>query len=169
MWNSQQNKIAVYGVIGFCTVFYFFDNLKSNSITIDHSTKDDSKLSTSTTSDRSTTTSAFENKKTILFWNSYWHWSHFQMGVGNRGFAKCSNTNCYTTTRRSKLQNPLEIIHAIIFHGVGLKKEDVIKLRALRHLIPSWNQGVNPIFILFMLVSTYTASKKSLTTCLCMI
>ena len=32
-------------------------------------------------------------KKTILFWNSYWHWNHFKMGVGNRGFSKCPMKN----------------------------------------------------------------------------
>ena len=58
-------------------------------------------------------------RKTILFWNSYWNWRHFQMGVGNRGFKLCPRfSNCYTTTRKSKLTDPHEIVDAIVFHGV---------------------------------------------------
>ena len=97
-----------------------------------------------------------EEKKTILFWNSYWHWKHFQMGVGNRGFQNCSFTNCYTTTRRSKLRDPHVIIHAIVFHGVDLNMKEVKNLREMRDKIPKFNQGITPLFILFIFVSILT-------------
>ncbi len=95
------------------------------------------------------------SKKTILFWNSYWHWKHFQMGTSNRGFEKlgCNFTNCYTTTINSKLRDPNVRVDAVLFHGVGLKIKDVKMLKKLRKLIPKVNQGHMPIFVLFMLVS----------------
>ena len=94
-----------------------------------------------------------KTKKTILFWNSYWHWGHFKMGVGNRGFSQCSFSNCYTTTMKSKLlKNPRVIVNAVIFHGVGLNKEEVKGIKKIRKMLPEKNQGVDPLFILFMLV-----------------
>ena len=102
------------------------------------------------------------DKKTILFWNSYWDWRHFQMGVGNRGFKKCPNFgNCYTTTLRSKLFNPSEKIDAIVFHGVGLKIEEIQALKAERAKIPKLNHGVEPVFVLFMLESPMGANLTS--------
>jgi len=95
-----------------------------------------------------------KTKKTILFWNSYWHWGHFKMGVGNRGFSQCSFSNCYTTTMKSKLlKNPRVIVNAVIFHGVGLNKEEVKGIKKIRKMLPEKNQGVDPLFILFMLES----------------
>ena len=93
-------------------------------------------------------------KKTILFWNSYWDWKYFQMGVGNRGFKSCPEfKNCYTTTRKTKLTNPNEIIDAIVFHGVGLNISEIQYLKKKRHLLSKVNKGIEPLYILFMLVS----------------
>ena len=75
---------------------------------------------------------ASKGKKTILFWNKYWHWTHFHMGAGNRGFVNCPYSNCYTTTRRSKLWNKDETIHAVIFHGVRLNLTQIEKLKRIR-------------------------------------
>ena len=60
----------------------------------------------------------------------------------------------YTTTRKRNLKNPKVVIDAIMFHGVGLKIEDVKKLKSFRSYISSVNKGVDPLFILFMLVCT---------------
>lgn len=96
-----------------------------------------------------------DSKRTILFWNSYWEWTHFQMGAGNRGFKECSGySNCYTTTRRSKLRDPNEIIDAIVFHGVRLKLNEIAQLKRRRKYIAKVNQGVDPYFVLFVLVSS---------------
>ena len=95
-----------------------------------------------------------ENKKTILFWNSYWHWKHFRMGVGNRGFQNCSSyKNCFTTTRRSKLRDPHIIINAIVFHGVGMNMKEIKNLREVRAKLSEFNQGIDPLFILFLFES----------------
>ena len=103
-----------------------------------------------------------EEKKTILFWNSYWHWKHFQMGVGNRGFQNCSMyQNCYTTTRRSKLRDPHIVINAIVFHGVGLNFKEIKNLREMRSKLPEFNQGINPLFILFILESPKGANLRN--------
>ena len=76
------------------------------------------------------------------------------MGVGNRGFKKCQkSTNCYTTTRRSKLRDPKQRIDAIVFHGVGLDKKELEILKEKRAAIPEFNQGVDPLYVLFILVS----------------
>ena len=93
-------------------------------------------------------------RKTILFWNSYWEKGYFDMGVGNRGFNSCPNfCNCYTTRRRSKLTNKHEIVDAVVFHGVRLKISEIERLKEKRHLLSKINKGVDPLFILFMLVS----------------
>ena len=95
-----------------------------------------------------------EDKKTILFWNSFWHWKHFQMGVGNRGFQNCSSyKNCFTTTRRSKLQDPHIVINAIVFHGVGMNMKEIKNLREVRAKLSEFNQGIDPLFILFLFES----------------
>ena len=78
------------------------------------------------------------------------------MGVGNRGFKTCPRfSNCYTTTRKSKLTDPHEIIDAIVFHGVGLNMTEIQMLKDKRHSLSKVNQGITPLFVLFMLVSTY--------------
>ena len=93
-------------------------------------------------------------RKTILFWNSYWDWRYFQMGVGNRGFKSCPEfKNCYTTTTKTKLTNPHEIIDAIVFHGVRLNISEIQYLKKKRHLLSKVNKGIEPLYILFMLVS----------------
>ena len=77
------------------------------------------------------------------------------MGVGNRGFKTCPRfSNCYTTTRKSKLTDPHEIIDAIVFHGVGLNVTEIQMLKDKRHSLSKVNQGITPLFVLFMLVST---------------
>ena len=58
----------------------------------------------------------------------------------------------YTTTRKNNLKNPKVVIDAIMFHGVGLKIEDVKKLKSFRSYISNVNNGIDPLFILFMLV-----------------
>ena len=88
MWNKQQNKIFVYIVLVFGAFCYFIDNftdekaiiIEVRNVTTNYSTIEDSIVQSS-------------QKKTILFWNSYWHWNHFKMGVGNRGFSKCPMKN----------------------------------------------------------------------------
>ena len=93
-------------------------------------------------------------RKTILFWNQYWDFKYFKMGAGNRGFKPCPNFhNCYTTTRRSKLINKHEIIDAVVFHGVSLKIYAIEKLKEKRRYLSKLNKGIEPLFILFMLVS----------------
>lgn len=108
-------------------------------------------------SEKSSETEVKRNgQRTLLFWNSYWHWTHFQMGTGNREFKKCPKfSNCYTTTRRSKLRDPNVIIDAVIFHGVPLKLNinEIKQLKKVRQHIPKVNQGISPIFVLFNLVS----------------
>ena len=82
------------------------------------------------------------------------HWKHFRMGVGNRGFQNCSSyKNCFTTTRRSKLQDPHIVINAIVFHGVGMNMKEIKNLREVRAKLSEFNQGIDPLFILFLLES----------------
>ena len=96
-------------------------------------------------------------RKTILFWNSYWEEKYFEMGVGNREFKSCPKfNNCYTTRRKSKLTDENEIIDAIVFHGV-VSDHDISQiemLRKKRKFLPDLNMGIEPLFVLFMLVST---------------
>lgn len=181
MWKFvQSNKIGVYVVIGLCTIFYLIDN---STFKTDLETPQKSKVQNESFSKESVVyvvdeeisrkNSEFQEnaifdyrqnieeeeavedtKKTILFWNSYWHWGHYKMGVGRRGFAQCSFSNCYTTTMKSKLlKNPRVIVDAVIFHGVGLNVEEIKSIKKIRKLIPEKNQGVDPLFILFMLES----------------
>ena len=86
------------------------------------------------------------------------------MGVGNRGFKSCPEfKNCYTTTRKTKLTNPNEIIDAIVFHGVGLNTSEIQYLKKKRQLLSKVNKGIEPLYILFMLVSlikSYEAIKS---------
>ena len=60
-----------------------------------------------------------DEKLTILFWNRFWNWGYFGMGVGNRGFVsnKCEYSNCYTTNMRKKLMSRSTRIDAIVVHG----------------------------------------------------
>ncbi len=94
--------------------------------------------------------------KTILFWNSYWHWTDFGMGFGNAGFvkAKCQFSNCYTTTAKSLLDwksNKNPEVNAILFHGVKLNPMGMTKLKDWRlSLIRNGFPG--PLFVLFLLV-----------------
>ena len=55
----------------------------------------------------------------IVFWNGFWNWPFFGMGVGNRGFVanKCQYQNCYTTNQRKKITNKHTRIDAIVVHG----------------------------------------------------
>ena len=77
------------------------------------------------------------------------------MGVGNRGFKSCPEfKNCYTTTRKTKLTNPNEIIDAIVFHGVRLNISEIQYLKKKRHLLSKVNKGIEPLYILYMLVSS---------------
>ena len=108
------------------------------------------------------TVKTINKRKTILFWNSYWDWRYFQMGVGNRGFKSCPEfKNCYTTTRKTKLTNPNEIIDAIVFHGVGLNTSEIQYLKKKRHLLSKVNKGIEPLYILFMLVSLIKSWSKN--------
>ena len=108
------------------------------------------------------TVKTISERKTILFWNSYWDWRYFQMGVGNRGFKKCPEfKNCYTTTRKTKLTNPNEIIDAIVFHGVGLNTSEIQYLKKKRQLLSKVNKGIEPLYILFMLVSLIKSWSKN--------
>lgn len=58
-------------------------------------------------------------KLNIVFWNGFWNWPFFGMGVGNRGFVanKCKYQNCYTTNQRKKITNNHTRIDAIVVHG----------------------------------------------------
>ena len=60
-----------------------------------------------------------DDKLTILFWNGYWNWPFYGMGVGNTGFVanKCRYTNCYTTNLRKKLSQKNKRIDAVVVHG----------------------------------------------------
>ena len=94
--------------------------------------------------------------KIILFWNSYWHWHYFDMGHGNEGFKNCPNEkNCITTRNRSHLYDPNFIVKAIVFHGVGVSLDELnsLKLQKLNNQLKKWNHGVDPLIVLFMLVS----------------
>ena len=94
--------------------------------------------------------------KIILFWNSYWHWHYFDMGHGNEGFKNCPNEkNCITTRNRSHLYDPNFIVKAIVFHGVGVSLDELnsLKMQKLNNQLKKWNHGVDPLIVLFMLVS----------------
>jgi hypothetical protein len=97
-----------------------------------------------------------DDNKTILFWNSLWGVTHFGLGLGNGGFVKlnCTFQNCFTTTNRSKLRDKNARVDAIIFHGIGMKMKEIEALKWQRKDIQkNMNQGVDPLFILFMAVS----------------
>ena len=66
---------------------------------------------------------------TILFWNSFFHWTFYGMGVGNRGFAKigCKYTNCYTTTDHNKLNNLKVRVDAVVVHSYDSMLEENLK------------------------------------------
>ena len=68
-----------------------------------------------------------DEKLNILFWNGFWNWPFFGMGVGNRGFVsnKCKYQNCFTTNQRKKLINKHSRIDAVVTHGWD---EDLSKL-----------------------------------------
>ena len=71
--------------------------------------------------------SSKDEKLNILFWNGFWNWPFFGMGVGNRGFVsnKCKYQNCYTTNQRKKIRNNHTRIDAVVVHGID---EDLAKL-----------------------------------------
>ena len=60
-----------------------------------------------------------DERLNILFWNGFWNWPFFGMGVGNRGFIanKCKYQNCYTTNKRNKLRKSTTRVDAIVVHG----------------------------------------------------
>lgn len=92
-----------------------------------------------------------KTKVIILFWNSYWIWSHFGMGVGNRGFiqAGCEMINCHTTNNRAKFK----VADAIVFHGEDLGNANTIKeLEVLKKFKERKRQEGSkvPLFIYFM-------------------
>ena len=68
-----------------------------------------------------------DEKLNILFWNGFWNWPFFGMGVGNRGFVsnKCKYQNCYTTNQRKKITNSHTRVDAIVVHGFD---EDLARL-----------------------------------------
>ena len=76
-------------------------------------------MEVSTTKIVETINEPIEDNLTILFWNGFWNWPFFGMGVGNRGFVanKCQYQNCYTTNQRKKLLNQHTRIDAIVVHG----------------------------------------------------
>ena len=103
--------------------------------------------------------------KIILFWNSYWHWNYFDMGHGNAGFKNCPNEkNCITTRNRSHLYDPNFIVKAIVFHGVGVSLDELnsLKSQKLNNHLKKWNQGLDPLIVLFMLVSFKIKNNKIL-------
>ena len=59
------------------------------------------------------------DKLTILFWNGFWNWPFYGMGVGNSGFVanKCRCKNCYTTNLKKMLLQKHTRIDAIVVHG----------------------------------------------------
>ena len=90
MWNKQPNKIFVYIVLVFGAFCYFIDNFTDEKNIIIEFRNNVTNYSTTIIEDSIVQSS---QKKTILFWNSYWNWNHFKMGVGNRGFSKCAMKN----------------------------------------------------------------------------
>lgn len=97
-------------------------------------------------------------RKTILFWNSFWNSKYFEMGMGNEKFKSCPNfNNCYTTRKKSELNNPKFIIDAVVFHGVFSKNDipAIQKLKKNRQSLKKLNQGIDPLFVLFMRVRIF--------------
>ena len=68
-----------------------------------------------------------DQRLNILFWNAFWIWPFFGMGVGNEGFVsnKCKYQNCYTTNQREKLGDNHTRIDAVVVHGID---DDLAKL-----------------------------------------
>ena len=157
MWwkELQQNKFWPCFILTIFTYSYFMNSYVPTSarITLKNPSPKPAEIMEDFSQNKKMVLKASKEKKTILFWNKYWHWTHFHMGAGNRGFVNCPHSNCYTTTRRSKLWNKDETIHAVIFHGVRLNLTQIEKLKRIRHKLPLINNGVEPLFILFMLVS----------------
>ena len=86
--------------------------------------------------------SSKDEKLNILFWNGFWNWPFFGMGVGNRGFVsnKCKYQNCYTTNQRKKIRNNHTRIDAVVVHGID---EDLAKLA-------NKNVGVDTFWIVIL-------------------
>ena len=87
-----------------------------------------------------------KRKIVIVFWDSYWNWPDFGMGLGNVGFEKynCSCTNCFTTTNKKLSQSA----DAIIFHGQNVPQDDVSALMKLKQERLERGTGY-PLFIYF--------------------
>ena len=118
---------------------------------------------TSTIQEKSVT---FKNKnangrKIILFWNSFYNNEYFAMGVGNERFKLCPNfKNCDTTrgSTKSGYLNIIEsehIIDAVVFHGLFTSNDitAIQELKKERRNLKDYNQGIEPLFVLFLLVS----------------
>ncbi len=83
---------------------------------------------------------------TILFWNSFWIWPDYGMGLGNAGFLEhnCSCSNCHTTTDRKQAA----VADAIIFHGQTLPEANMEYLRKLKEQRQLRGTG-RPLFIYY--------------------
>ena len=71
-----------------------------------------------------------KKKVIILFWDPYWQWSDFGMGIGNAGFVRfnCTCRNCFTTTDKRQAR----FADAIIFHGQSVQQDNVRGLEKLK-------------------------------------
>ncbi|CAB4059255.1 E2.4.1.214 [Lepeophtheirus salmonis] len=70
----------------------------------------------------------------ILFWNEYFSYSYFGMGLYNEGFLKnkCQFTNCYNSNIQSKWKSGK--FDAIVFHGLqeSMNVKDIAMLKKAR-------------------------------------
>ncbi len=83
---------------------------------------------------------------TILFWNTFWIWPDFGMGLGTSGFMEhnCTCFNCFTTTDR-KLAS---VADAIIFHGQTLSEANIDDLQSIKNQRLDRGTGC-PLFIYY--------------------
>ena len=94
------------------------------------------------------------NRRTILFWNSYWNSEYFDMGKGNKQFKDCPNQkNCYTTKNQTLLYDPNYIVDAVVFHGVSAPLDVLQSLKIGKNQLIRLNKGIKPLIVLFMMVS----------------
>ncbi|XP_040581203.1 glycoprotein 3-alpha-L-fucosyltransferase A isoform X1 [Lepeophtheirus salmonis] len=93
----------------------------------------------------------------ILFWNEYFSYSYFGMGLYNEGFLKnkCQFTNCYNSNIQSKWKSGK--FDAIVFHGLqeSMNVKDIAMLKKAREV-----GKIKSLFVLFILESP--AGKKDL-------
>nr|XP_040580366.1 uncharacterized protein LOC121128827 [Lepeophtheirus salmonis] len=72
----------------------------------------------------------------ILFWNEYFSYSYFGMGLYNEGFLKnkCQFTNCYNSNIQSKWKSGK--FDAIVFHGLqeSMNVKDIAMLKKAREV-----------------------------------